>query len=360
MFAYIIRRLFLMIPTLFGIIVINFIIIQFAPGGPVERVVAQLSGMGSDVSARVSGSSGSGNEGVQASSKYRGAHGLDPELIKEIEKHFGFDKPAHVRFFKMISEYVRLDFGKSYYRDVKVLDLMISKLPVSISLGVWTILLTYLISIPLGIKKAVKDGTRFDIWTSGAIILGNAIPSFMFAVFLIVMFAGGSYWQIFPLRGIVSENWSELTMGAKVLDYLWHMILPVTAMAIGGFASLTMLTKNCFLDEIHKLYVMTARMKGLKENRVLYGHVFRNAMLIVIAGFPTALISVLFTSSLLIEIIFSLDGLGLLGFEAILSRDYPVVFGSLFIVTVTGLFVTLLSDIIYTIVDPRIDFEKRG
>jgi microcin C transport system permease protein len=355
-----------MIPTLFGIIVINFIIIQFAPGGPVERVIAQLSGLGSDVTARVGGSSGSGNEAFQASGegqssgKYRGAHGLDPELVKEIEKHFGFDKPAHVRFFKMISEYARLDFGESYYRNVKVLDLMISKLPVSISLGVWTILLTYMISIPLGIRKAVKDGTRFDIWTSGAIILGNAIPSFMFAVFLIVMFAGGSYWQIFPLRGIVSENWSELAMGAKILDYLWHMVLPVTAMAIGGFASLTMLTKNCFLDEIHKLYVMSARMKGLKESRVLYGHVFRNAMLIVIAGFPSALISVLFTSSLLIEIIFSLDGLGLLGFEAILSRDYPVVFGSLFIVTVTGLFVTLLSDIIYTVVDPRIDFEKRG
>lgn len=359
MIAYITRRLFLMIPTLFGIMVINFTIIQFAPGGPVERVIAQLSGMDSDVTARVSGSSGSGNEG-QYSGKYRGAHGLDPELIKEIEKHFGFDKPAHVRFFKMISEYVRLDFGKSYYRDEKVLDLMISKLPVSISLGGWTVLITYLISIPLGVRKAVKDGTRFDIWTSGAIILGNAIPSFMFAVFLIVMFAGGSYWQIFPLRGIISENWSELAIGAKILDYFWHMTLPVIAMAIGGFASLTMLTKNCFLDEIHKLYVMTARMKGLKENRVLYGHVFRNAMLIVIAGFPSALISVLFTSTLLIEVIFSLDGLGLLGFEAILNRDYPIVFGTLFIVTVTGLFVTLLSDIIYTIVDPRIDFEKRG
>ena len=359
MIAYIIRRLFLIIPTLFGIMVINFAVVQFAPGGPVERIIAQLSGMGSDVTARVSGSSGSGSEN-QFSGKYRGASGLDPELIKEIEKQFGFDKPAYVRFFKMIYDYSRLDFGKSYYRDEKVLNIIISKLPVSISLGVWTVLLTYFISIPLGIRKAVKDGTRFDIWTSGAIILGNAIPSFMFAVFLIVLFAGGSYWQIFPLRGLVSENWSELTWGVKILDYLWHMVLPVTAMAIGGFASLTMLTKNCFLDEIHKLYVMTARMKGLKENRVLYGHVFRNAMLIVIAGFPAAFISVLFTSSLLIEVIFSLDGLGLLGFEAILNRDYPIVFGSLFIVSVIGLFVTLLSDITYTIVDPRIDFEKRG
>ena len=363
MIAYLIRRLFLMIPTLFGIMVINFAVVQFAPGGPVERIIAQLSGMGSDVTARVSGSSGAGENFSgedQFSGKYRGASGLDPELIKEIEKQLGFDKPAHVRFFKMICDYARLDFGKSYYRNEKVLDIMISKLPVSISLGVWTVLLTYLISIPLGIRKAVRDGTRFDIWTSGVIILGNAIPSFMFAVFLIVLFAGGSYWQIFPLRGIVSENWAELTWGAKLLDYLWHMVLPVTAMAIGGFASLTMLTKNCFMDEIHKLYVMTAKMKGLKENRVLYGHVFRNAMLIVIAGFPAAFISVLFTSSLLIEVIFSLDGLGLLGFEAILNRDYPIVFGSLFIVSVIGLFVTLLSDITYTLVDPRIDFEKRG
>ena len=364
MLAYIIRRVSLMIPTIFGIIVINFIVIQFAPGGPVERVIAQFSGLESDVSVRVGG--GSGTQRLQASvdggsgSKYRGAQGLDPALIEEIEKQFGFDKPAHVRFFQMIWDYVRLDFGKSYYRNEKVLDIIISKLPVSISLGGWTILLTYLISIPLGIRKAIKDGSRFDVWTSGAIILGNAIPSFLFAVFLIVMFAGGSYWQVFPLRGIVSDNWAELTWGAKILDYLWHMTLPVTAMTIGAFATLTMLIKNSFLDEIHKLYVMTARMKGLKQNRVLYGHVFRNAILIVIAGFPAALVGILFTGSLLIEVIFSLDGLGLLGFDAILNRDYPIVFGTLFITTVTGLVLILLSDITYTIIDPRIDFEKRG
>jgi microcin C transport system permease protein len=330
----------------------------------VERVIAQFSGLGSDVSVRVGG--GSGTQQLEASldsasgSKYRGAQGLDPALIEEIEKQFGFDKPAHVRFFQMIWNYLRLDFGKSYYRDEKVLDIIISKLPVSISLGGWTILLTYLISIPLGIRKAVKDGSRFDVWTSGAIILGNAIPNFLFAVFLIVIFAGGSYWQIFPLRGIVSDNWAELTWTAKILDYLWHMTLPVIVMTIGAFATLTMLTKNSFLDEIHKLYVMTARMKGLKQNRVLYGHVFRNAILIVIAGFPAALVGILFTGSLLIEVIFSLDGLGLLGFDAILNRDYPIVFGTLFITTITGLVLTLLSDITYTIIDPRIDFEKRG
>lgn len=364
MLTYIIRRICLMIPTIFGIIVINFAIIQFAPGGPVERVIAQLSGLGSDVSARVGGAGET--QRLQASidsasgSKYRGAQGLDPALIKEIEKQFGFDKPAHVRFFQMIWNYIRLDFGKSYYRNEKVLDIIISKLPVSISLGGWTILLTYLISIPLGIRKAIKDGSRFDVWTSVAIILGNAIPSFLFAVFLIVMFAGGSYWQVFPLRGIVSDYWAELTWGAKILDYLWHMTLPVIAMTIGAFATLTMLTKNSFLDEIHKLYVMTARMKGLKQNRILYGHVFRNAMLIVIAGFPAALVGILFTGSLLIEVIFSLDGLGLLGFDAVLNRDYPIVFGTLFFTAIAGLVLTLLSDITYTIVDPRIDFEKRG
>jgi len=364
MIAYIIRRVLLMIPTIFGIMVINFTVIQFAPGGPVEKVIAQYTGLGSDVTARISGSAGDGNmqamSGSESQGSYRGAQGLDPALIKEIEKQFGFDKPAHVRFFKMIKEYVCLDFGKSYYRDTKVIDLIISKLPVSISLGFWTILITYLVSIPLGIRKAVKDGTKFDIWTSSMIILGNTIPNFLFAVLLIVLFAGGSYWQIFPLRGIISENWSELTFGAKILDYFWHMALPILSMVIGSFAVMTMLTKNFFLDEIHKLYVMTARMKGLTERRVLYGHVFRNAMLIIIAGFPSVFIAILFTGNMLIEVIFSLDGLGLLGFDAVLNRDYPIVFGTLFITVIMGLILRLVSDITYTIVDPRIDFETRG
>jgi microcin C transport system permease protein len=357
---YIFRRLLLMIPTLFGIMLINFVIVQFDPGGPIDRIIAQSTGMGSDVAARTSGSSG---EGVQTSStttgKYRGGQGLGPALIAELEKQFGFDKPAHERFFSMMAKYVRFDFGESYFRDARVFDLIIDKLPVSLSLGLWTLLITYLISIPLGIRKAVRDGSHFDIWTSGVIIVGYAIPSFLFAVFLIVLLAGGSYWQIFPLRGLVSENWLDLSWGARILDYLWHITLPVTCMAIGGFATLTMLTKNSFLDEIHKLYVMTARAKGLKERQVLYGHVFRNAILIVVAGFPTALISVLFTASLLIEVIFSLDGLGLLGFESILNRDYPVVFGSLFIYTLLGLVLNLLADLSYMVIDPRIDFETR-
>lgn len=357
---YILRRLLLMIPTLFGIMLINFIIVQFAPGGPIDRVIAQTARMGSEVSARTSGSSG---EGQQTSSttvgKYRGAQGLDPAFIQELEKQFGFNKPAHERFFSMIGNYARLNFGTSYFRDARVIDLIIEKLPVSLSLGLWTLLITYLISIPLGIRKAIRDGSRFDVWTSGVIIVGYAVPSFLFAVFLIVLFAGGSYWQIFPLRGLVSDNWVELGWGARILDYLWHITLPVICMAIGGFATLTMLTKNSFLDEIHKLYVMTARAKGLNEGQVLYGHVFRNAILIVIAGFPTAFISVLFTASLLIEVIFSLDGLGLLGFESILNRDYPVVFGSLFIFTLLGLVMNLLADLAYTVIDPRIDFETR-
>ena len=366
MFSYIIRRILLMVPTLFGIMVINFVVIQFAPGGPVEKVIAQFQGLDSDVTARISRSSGSETSqmqsmgGSESQSRYRGAQGLDPALIKEIEKQFGFDQPAHERFFKMIKEYVCLDFGKSYYRDEKVIDLIISKLPVSISLGFWTILITYLVSIPLGIRKAVKDGTKFDIWTSGLIILGNTIPNFLFAVLLIVLFAGGSYWQIFPLRGIVSDNWAELGLGAKILDYFWHMTLPILSMIIGSFAVMTMMTKNFFLDEIHKLYVMTARMKGLTEKRVLYGHVFRNAMLIIIAGFPAAFIAILFTGNMLIEVIFSLDGLGLLGFEAVMNRDYPIVFATLFITVIMGLILRIVSDITYTIVDPRIDFEKRG
>ncbi|MEX2524778.1 MAG: microcin C ABC transporter permease YejB [Gammaproteobacteria bacterium] len=362
MTSYIIRRLLLMIPTLLGILLINFIVVQFAPGGPVERVIAQSSGLGSDVTARAGGSSGeqsqsSGSDNI--SSKYRGAQGLDPDLIRELEAHFGFDKPPHVRFFQMIVNYLQFDFGKSFYRNDRVVDIIIEKLPVSLSLGFWTLLIIYAVSIPLGIRKAVNDGSRFDVWTSGVIIVGYAVPGFLFAVFLIVLFAGGSYWQIFPLRGLVSANWEELGWGMRILDYFWHITLPVLAMSLGGFASLTMLMKNSVMDEIRKLYVMTARAKGLTEKQVLYGHVFRNAILIIIAGFPATLITILFTSTLLIEVIFSLDGLGLLSFEAILNRDYPVVFGTLFIFTIIGLFLNLIGDISYTVVDPRIDFEKR-
>jgi len=352
-----------MVPTLLGVLLINFIIIQFAPGGPIERVIAQSVGLGADVTARTSGSGSQGLDTTSSSgstSRYRGAQGLDPAYIAELERQFGFDKPAHVRFLQMIRNYARLDFGNSYYRNAPVLDLIVEKLPVSLSLGFWTILITYLVSIPLGIRKAVRDGSRFDVWSSGVIIIGYAIPSFLFAVFLIVMFAGGSWWQIFPLRGLVSDNWAELGWGARIVDYFWHIALPVASMAIGGFASLTMLTKNAFLDEIHKLYVMTARAKGLTEQRVLYGHVFRNAMLVVIASFPAAFTTILFTSSLLIEVIFSLNGLGLLSFEAVLNRDYPVVFGGLFIFTLLGLLLNLLADIAYTMVDPRIDFETRN
>jgi microcin C transport system permease protein len=361
---YILRRLLLMIPTLFGVLLINFVIVQFAPGGPIERIIAQSVGIGADVSARTSGSSA--EAGIESSSaagstsRYRGAQGLDPAHLAELERQFGFDKPAHVRFLKMLGDYLALDFGRSYYKNTPVITLVAEKLPVSLSLGLWTLLLVYLVSIPLGIRKAVHDGSRFDVWTSGAIVVGYAVPSFLFAVFLIVFLAGGSYWQIFPLRGLVSDNWEELGWGARIADYFWHIALPVVAMSIGGFASLTMLTKNAFLDEIHKLYVMTARAKGLTESRILYGHVFRNAMLVVIATFPATFVTILFTASLLIEVIFSLDGLGLLGFEAILTRDYPVVFGSLFIFTLLGLLLNLLADIAYTIVDPRIDFERRA
>jgi len=359
---YIIRRLLLIIPTLFGIMLVNFLIVQFAPGGPVERAIAQASGLGSDVTARVSGSSGEGAQtsvGAESTSRYQGAQGLDPTFVAELEKQFGFDKPAHVRFFNMLSNYLRFDFGESFYRGARVSDLIIDKLPVSLSLGLWTTLIVYLISIPLGIRKAVRDGSRFDTWTSGVIIVGYAVPGFLFAVALVVFLAGGSYWQIFPLRGLVSDDWETLSWGARILDYLWHITLPVLAMAIGGFAALTMLTKNAFLDEIGKLYVMTARAKGLTEKRVLYGHVFRNAILVIIAGFPAAFVSILFAGSLLIEVIFSLDGLGLLSFESVLNRDYPVVFGTLFIFTLMGLLLNLLSDITYTVIDPRIDFETR-
>ncbi len=362
MTAYIARRLLLMIPTLLGVMIVNFAIVQFAPGGPVERAIAQASGLGSDVTARISGTAGSSGQTAaiaESSSRYQGAQGLDPAFIAELEKQFGFDKPAHVRFANMLADYARLDFGESFYRDARVIDLIKQKLPVSLSLGVWTLLIVYLIAIPLGIRKAVHDGSRFDVWTSAAIVVAYAVPGFLFAVLLIVFFAGGSYWQIFPLRGLVSDNWETLGWGARILDYLWHITLPVIAMAISGFASLTMLTKNAFLDEVGKLYVMTARAKGLSERQVLYGHVFRNAIMVIVAGFPAAFVTILFAGSLLIEVIFSLDGLGLLGFESILNRDYPVVFGSLFIFTLLGLMLNLVSDIAYTAIDPRIDFATR-
>ncbi len=363
MLSYIARRIALMVPTLFGILLISFVIVQFAPGGPVERVISQLQNPNSGGAAdRVGGGSG-GDAGAQAAgdagSAYRGAQGLDPAFIKELEKQFGFDKPAHERFLKMLGDYVRFDFGRSYFRDAPVLQLIKEKLPVSISLGLWMTLLSYAISIPLGIRKAVKDGSRFDTWTSAVVIVGYAIPGFLFAILLIVLFAGGSFWQIFPLRGLTSDNFSQLSLTGKILDYLWHIALPVTAMALGAFATSTLLTKNSFLDEIRKQYVLTARMKGLSERGVLYGHVFRNAMLIVIAGFPGAFVGALFAGSLLIETIFSLDGLGLLSFEAIVNRDYPVVFANLYIFSLIGLVVHLITDLTYTWVDPRIDFETR-
>lgn len=361
MAAYILRRLLLMIPTIFGIMAISFAIVQFAPGGPVERIIAQLQGHDVGATARFSSVNDAMSQtgSAAANSKYRGAQGLDPEFIAELERQFGFDKPVHERFFKMIYDYARFDFGESYYRDVAVIDLIKEKLPVSITLGLWTTLLTYLISIPLGIAKARRDGTAFDIWTSGVIIIGYAIPGFLFAVALIVFFAGGSYFDWFPLRGLTSENWQELGFFARIGDYLWHIFLPVLALSIGGFATTSLLTKNAFLDEIRKQYVTTARAKGLTEGLVLYGHVFRNAMLIVIAGFPGAFIGAFFTGSLLIETIFSLDGLGLLSYESIINRDYPVVFASLYIFGLIGLVVTLISDLTYMWIDPRIDFNAR-
>ncbi|MBS3786210.1 MAG: microcin C ABC transporter permease YejB [Gammaproteobacteria bacterium] len=354
MSSYIFRRLLLMIPTLFGVLLINFTIVQFAPGGPVDQIVAQLQGTADQATARFSGV---GADEVAGDS--RGGRGLDPEFLADLEAQFGFDRPAHERFLKMLGDYVRFDFGESFYRDRSVIELIIEKLPVSISLGLWTLLFTYLISIPLGIRKAVRDGSSFDVWTSAIVIVGYAIPGFLFAILLIVLFAGGSYLEWFPLRGLVSENWAEMSWPARIVDYFWHLTLPVVAMVIGGFAGLTMLTKNAFLEEVNKQYVMTARAKGVSEHRVLYGHVFRNAMLIVIAGFPAAFVGVLFTGALLIEVIFSLDGLGLLGFEAVVNRDYPVVFGSLFIFTLIGLLLNLLGDLMYVLVDPRIDFETR-
>jgi microcin C transport system permease protein len=367
MTAYIIRRLLLIIPTLFGMMLVSFIVVQFAPGGPVERVLAVLSGADTGAGSRVGGQSGDfvprGQQGgAQAggtTSKYRGAQGLDPKFIKALEKQYGFDKPAYERFFLMLWNYIRFDFGKSYFRDVTVLQLIKEKLPVSISLGLLLTLLTYLISIPLGIRKAIKDGSAFDVWTSGIIIVGYALPGFLVAVLLIILFAGGSFYSIFPLRGLTSENWWQLPWWEKILDYFWHLVLPLTAMGLSSFATMTLLTKNSFLDEVRKQYVLTARAKGCSQRQVLYSHVFRNAMLIVIAGFPGAFVSAFFAGALLIEVIFSLDGLGLLSFESVLNRDYPVVFATLYIFGLMGMVVTLISDLTYTWVDPRIDFETR-
>ena len=355
----------LVIPTLLGIMVINFFIIQAAPGGPVEQMLSQIQGTAVDATERFSGSS-SGGETVRSATSdsgggaYRGARGLPKELIERIEKMYGFDKPIGERFLLMMKNYLVFDFGESFFRNKQVVDLVLEKMPVSISLGLWTTLLIYFISIPLGIAKAVRDGSRFDLSSSTTLIVLNAIPGFLFALLLVVLFAGGGYFKWFPLRGLVSDDWSQLGLIDKLLDYFWHMALPIGAMVIGGFATLTFLTKNSFLEEIHKQYVLTARAKGLEERRVLYGHIFRNAMLIVIAGFPAAFIGVLFTGSLLIEVIFSLDGIGLLGFEAALNRDYPIMFGTLYFFGLIGLVMGILGDLMYTFVDPRIDFEARG
>lgn len=364
MAAYILRRLLLVIPTLFGIMLLNFAIIQAAPGGPIEQILSRVEGDSVSATARFDGGgsevmgaapSAGGNE----SGVYRGARGLAAEYVKQLEQEFGFDRPPWERFVYMMQRYVQFDFGDSFFHDKSVATLVIERLPVSISLGLWSTLIIYMVSIPLGIAKAVRDGSRFDIWTSGVIIVGYAIPAFLFAVLLVIFFAGGRYLDWFPLRGLVSEGWEDMSLASQILDYFWHLALPVTALTIGGFAGLTMLTKNSFLDEINKQYVMTARAKGLSERQVLYGHVFRNAMLIVIAGFPATLIGILFTGALLIEVMFNLEGLGLLGFNSILTRDYPVIFGTLFFGTLLGLVVALISDLMYVVVDPRIDFESQ-
>ena len=353
MAAYLLRRLLLLIPTLLGIVAINFAVAQLAPGGPVEQAMAEARGRGTGVTERITGA-------TSDSSTYRGGRGLDAKQREEIVRMFGFDKPAGERFMQMLRDYLTLDFGRSFFKDQTVLALILQKMPVSVSLGLWSTLLIYLVSIPLGIAKAVRDGSRFDVATSGAVLVGYAIPGFLFAILLVVLFAGGSFLQVFPLRGLTtagSEGWS---WPARVADYAWHMVLPTVALVAGGFAGLTILTKNCFLDEIRKQYVITARAKGAGEKRVLYGHVFRNAMLLIVAGFPAAFMGILFSSALLVEIIFSLDGLGLLGFESAIRRDYPVVFGTLFIFTLLGLVLQVVGDLLYTVVDPRIDFEARG
>ncbi|PZQ49432.1 MAG: microcin ABC transporter permease [Rhodovulum sulfidophilum] len=355
--AYILRRIALIIPTLFGILLVNFVLTQFMPGGPIEQIIAQVQDDSGNQSGRFGGGGGGAAGGDEGG--YRGAKGLPPEFIENLEKQFGFDKPPITRFLLMLRNYLTFDFGESYFRSISVLDLILEKMPVSISLGLWTTLIAYLVSIPLGIRKAMRDGSSFDTWTSATIIVAYAIPGFLFAVMLLVLFAGGSYWRIFPLRGLTSDNWADLSLVGKILDYFWHIALPVTASTISAFATMTLLTKNSFLDEIKKQYVITARAKGLTESRVLYGHVFRNAMLIVISGFPAVFISVFFTGSLIIETIFSLDGMGRLAYESAIQRDYPVVFGTLYIFGLIGLLVGLLTDLTYVWVDPRIDFESR-
>lgn len=363
MASYILRRLFLMIPTLLGILLINFLIVQFAPGGPVEQVIAEISGHGSGATDRFSGGgsdiAGAQNMDAMGGSNYEGARGLDPEFIKELEKQFGFDKPPHERFLKMLKDYATFNLGTSYFKGKDVSELILDKLPVSMSLGIFTILISYLVSIPLGIRKAVRDGSQFDLYSSTIIIIGYAIPSFLFAVLLVTLFAGGSFFSWFPLRGLTSDDFDSLSVGRKILDYLWHLVLPVTSMVVGHFAAMTFLVKNSFLDEISKQYVLTARSKGIGEKKVLYGHIFRNAMLVVVAGFPAAFIGMFFTGSLLIETVFSLDGLGFLGYESAVKRDYPVVFGTLYLFTLMGLVAGLLSDLTYMFIDPRIDFDKR-
>ncbi|MGQ0611037.1 MAG: microcin C ABC transporter permease YejB [Paracoccaceae bacterium] len=383
MAAYILRRLLLVIPTLFGVMVINFALTQFVPGGPIDQVIARVQGDGDSIEALTGAGGDPGIEEDKGKSAYIGARGLPPEFIDKLEVEFGFARivcapgfagepslkdpacakemiGAFDRFWIMMGKYVRFDFGESYFRNIGVFELVGEKMPVSITLGLWSTLIAYIVSIPLGIQKAVRDGSRFDNWTTGVIVAAYAIPSFLFAVLLIVVFAGGSYWQIFPLRGLTSDGSESWSLAARFADYLWHITLPVTAMLISSFTTLTLLTKNSFLDEIRKQYVMTARAKGLSEPRVLYGHVFRNAMLIVIAGFPGLFISVFFGSSLLIETIFSLDGLGQLGYRSAVERDYPVVFGTLFAFGLLGLVMGILSDLMYAWVDPRIDFESRG
>lgn len=357
MTAYLLRRIMLLVPTLFGIISINFVVVQFAPGGPVEQMIAELKGHG-QATGRITGG-GAETAAPSEAGTYRGARGLDPHVVADIKKMFGFDKPPLTRFKEMIGNYLRFNFGRSFFRDQTVLQLILHRMPVSISIGLWSTLFVYCVSIPLGIAKAVRDGTRFDVASSAVVLVGYAVPGFLFAILLVVLFAGGSFVQWFPLRGLVSEGSAHWSFGARVLDYLWHMVLPTIALVAGGFASLTMLTKNCFLEEIRKQYVVTARSKGAGERRVLYGHVFRNAMLLIVAGFPAAFIGILFSSALLVEIIFSLNGLGLLGFEAAIQRDYPVMFGTLYIFTLLGLVMQIVGDLMYTIVDPRIDFEAR-
>jgi microcin C transport system permease protein len=374
--AYLLRRLLLMVPTLFGIMALSFLIVQFAPGGPVEEMLARLTNNNVAATTAVTGSQtgdvglpgaapknatagGGTGSSVAANSAYRGSRGLRQDVVDKIVKQFGFDKPPIERFGMMLWSYLRFDFGKSLFRDISVLDLIKEKLPVSITLGLWMTLLSYGISIPLGIAKAVRDGSRFDIWSSSVIIVGYAIPGFLIAILLIVLFAGGSFWSIFPIKGLVSSNFASLDWPQKIGDYLWHIVLPITAMALGAFATTTFLTKNSFIEEIRKQYVVTARAKGLTEGKILYGHVFRNAMLIVIATFPGAFVGAFFGGSLLIEVIFSLDGLGLLGFNSVVVRDYPVVFATLYAFSLLGLVITLVSDLTYAWVDPRIDFETR-